>query len=629
MVNGHSLNVFENTHPIILRGRWFADIETDGLLDQLTKIHCIVLRHMDTDEVQTYGPDEIKAGLFTLMHAEEVCGHNWIAFDGPALEKVYPTFTVQGKVTDTLVLSRLIKTMIYEDDIKRDQLFPYVKPEAIYSDEEFEEDRKNRLAVMPKKLFGSHGLKAWGYRLSENKGDYDGGWETFSESMLTYCIQDTLVTKALYQHLMAQNFPEESLDLEHSLAHICLRIGNNGWTFDQEKATALYAELCQKRNDLLVGLDKLFPPWEVSEEFIPKSNNASRGYVKGEVFIKTKIVEFNPGSRRHIEKCLRDKYNWKPSKFTATGHAQIDETTLGELNYEEAKHLAEYFLIQKRLGQLAEGPAAWLKKVDKDGKIRHTIVSGGTVSGRAAHRNPNLATVPKTSLPYGQQCRELFTVPTGWSLVGVDLQGLELRALASFLDDGGEYTKQILSGDIHQYTADQIGVQRSVAKTFIYALCFGAGDTKIGSIVGGKAKDGKALKASFYKNMPAFAKLQNNLKQASKRGHLVGLDGRKLYIRGGEERRLLSQLLQSSGAIICKKWLQLVDQQINEQFGPEKAYCVGWVHDELQLACENKEIADEVLKIAIKMARYTGEYFKTACPMDADGKVARTWADTH
>jgi len=82
MVNGHSNNVFENAHPIILRGRWFADIETDGLLDQLTKIHCIVLRHMDTDEVQTYGPDEIKAGLFTLMHAEEVCGHNWIAFDG-------------------------------------------------------------------------------------------------------------------------------------------------------------------------------------------------------------------------------------------------------------------------------------------------------------------------------------------------------------------------------------------------------------------------------------------------------------------------------------------------------------------------------------------------------------------
>ena len=162
MVNGHSLNVFENTHPIILRDRWFADIETDGLLDHLTKVHCIVLRNMDTDEVQTYGPDEIKAGLFTLMHAEEVCGHNWIAFDGPALEKVYPTFTVQGKVTDTLVLSRLMKTTLFEDDIKQQKLNP--------ENTEF-----------PKRLMGSHGLKAWGLRLSDNKGDYDGGWEHFSE----------------------------------------------------------------------------------------------------------------------------------------------------------------------------------------------------------------------------------------------------------------------------------------------------------------------------------------------------------------------------------------------------------------------------------------------------------------
>lgn len=616
MVNGHSHNVFENTNPIILRNRWFADIETDGLLDEVTKVHCIVLECMDTGQVQNYGPTEIKAALFTLMNAEEVCGHNWIGYDGPALEKLYPGFTIQGKITDTLVMSRLIKTMLFEDDIKQHKLNPL--------NESF-----------PKKLMGSHSLKAWGLRLSalsgsdQQKDDYDGGWQEYSQEMLDYCIRDVALTGELYWHLMSFEFSEESLDLEHSLAHICLRIGNNGWTFDQEKATALYAELCQKRNDLLVGLDELFPPWEVSEEFIPKSNNASRGYVKGEVFIKTKIVEFNPGSRRHIEKCLRDKYNWKPSKFTATGHAQIDETILGKLDYEEAKHLAEYFLIQKRIGQLAEGPAAWLKKVDNDGKIRHTIVSGGTVSGRAAHRNPNLATVPKTSLPYGQQCRELFTVPPGWFLVGVDLQGLELRALASFLDDGGEYTKQILSGDIHQYTADQIGVQRSVAKTFIYALCFGAGDTKIGSIVGGKAKDGKVLKSNFYKNMPAFARLQNNLKQAAKRGHLVGLDGRKLYIRGGEERRLLSQLLQSSGAIICKKWLQLVDQQINEQFGPEKAYCVGWVHDELQIACETKGIADDVLKIAIEMARNTGEHFKTSCPMDAEGTISRTWADTH
>jgi len=609
MVNGHSLNVFENTHPIILRDRWFADIETDGLLDQLTKVHCIVLRNMDTDEVQTYGPDEIKAGLFTLMHAEEVCGHNWIAFDGPALEKVYPTFTVQGKVTDTLVLSRLMKTTLFEDDIKQQKLNP--------ENTEF-----------PKRLMGSHGLKAWGLRLSDNKGDYDGGWEHFSEEMLTYCVQDTQVTKALYDHLMTLGFSEESIDLEHSLAHICLRIGNNGWTFDRDAAGKLYATLCQERNEIEGGLDALFDPWEVTEDFYPKSNNATRGYVKGELFVKSKTVYFNPGSRRHIEHCLKSKYGWKPTKFTNTGHAQIDETVLGALDYPEAKLLAKYFLLQKRIGQLAEGPQAWLKQCDDDGRIRHTIVSGGTISGRAAHRSPNLAQVPKAGLLYGKECRDLFSAPQGWTLVGVDLDGLELRMLAHFLDDGGEYADQILSGDIHTHNQKSAGLSsRDQAKYFIYSLLFGAGDSLIGKIVGGASKEGKALKEEFNKNVPAFAKLQNNLKKASQRGNLVGLDGRKLFIR--EERKLLSQLLQSSGAVCCKKWVELTDTAINQKYTPDEVMIQGWIHDEMQIGCATKEVAEDVLKIAISMAGNTSRHFGTTIALSASGSLGQRWTDTH
>ena len=609
MVNGHPVKVLEKSESIFLRGRWFFDIETDGLLDQLTKIHCIVLRHMDTDEVQTYGPDEIKAGLFTLMNAEEICGHNVIAFDIPALQKVYPGFDVLGIITDTLVMSRLMKTTLYEDDAKRQYLHQEPKD-------------------YPKKLFGSHGLKAWGLRLSDFKGDYDGGWETYSEEMLKYCVQDTQVTKALHEHLMTMGFSEESIMLEHSLATICLEIGNNGWTFDVQAAGKLYAKLCQERNDISEGLDSLFDPWEVTEDFYPKSNNATRGYVKDELFVKSKTVYFNPGSRRHIEHCLRRKYGWKPTKFTTTsGHAQIDETVLGELDYPEAQLLAKYFLLQKRIGQLAEGPQAWLKKADDDGRIRHTIVSGGTISGRAAHRSPNLAQVPKAGLLYGKECRDLFSAPPGWTLVGVDLDGLELRMLAHFLDDGGEYAKQILSGDIHQYNAQQIGSSRTVAKSFIYSVCFGAGDALVGKIAGGGPKEGKALKAAFNKNIPAFAKLQSNLKKASQRGYLNGLDGRKLFIR--EERKLLSQLLQSSGAVVCKKWVELTHTAINQKYTSDQVIIQGWIHDELQIGCATEEVAEDVLKIAILMARDTGRHFKTTIPISASGVLAQRWTDTH
>jgi len=592
--------------------RWGFDLESNGLLDKITKIHCIVLRHMDTGEVKTFGPDQISDALYLLMNAEEVCGHNIIDYDIPALQKIYPDFEIAGKVTDTLVLSRLIRTTLAEDDA----ILNVKNPEHF-----------------PRRLIGSHSLKAWGLRLSDilgddhKKGDYDGGWENYSQEMLDYCCLDTSVTAELYKHLMTFGFSEESIDLEHSMAQICQTIGNNGWTFNKTKAITLYSDLCQIRDDLQKDLDELFPPWEITEEFIPARDNKTLGYVKGEVFIKRKQVEFNPGSRRHIEKCLRDKYKWKPTKFTGTGHAQIDETILGGLPYPEAQQLAKFFLVQKRIGQLAEGPAAWLKKLDDDGRIRHTIVVGGTISGRCAHRSPNLAQVPKAGLLYGAECRELFGPPPGWTQVGVDLSGLELRMLANFLDDGGVYANQILEGDIHQFNANAIKGTRDQAKRFIYSVLFGAGDQLVGKIVGGNAKDGKRLKDSFNEAVPAFAKLQSNLKRAAKRGYLVGLCGRKLYIR--EERKLLSQLLQASGAVVCKKWVQLTHTEINKQFGPEQAFLMAWVHDEVQIACKNKDIADECREIAIRMARDTGRHFNTKIRIDAEGNLGQSWLDCH
>jgi DNA polymerase-1 len=587
--------------------RWVFDLESNGLLDTISTIHCIVLRHVETDEVQTYGPDEIFGALFTLMNAEEVIGHNIIAYDIPALQKVYPGFDILGQVTDTLVLSRLICTTLAEEDSIRHAKNP---------------------GAFPRKLTGSHSLKAWGIRMSNHKGDYDGGWENYSEEMLDYCVQDTNVTVSIYKHFMAQGFSQESIDLEHRLAEVCLRIGNNGWTFDEPAAIKLYSTLAQKRQELGGGLDQLFPPWETTENFIPKVNNKKLGYVKGEVFVKRKEIQFNPGSRRHIEFCLTQKYAWKPKKFTNTGHAMIDETVLGGLPYPEAKKLAEYFMIQKRIGQLAEGPQAWLKRLDPDdGRIRHTIVSGGTVSGRAAHRGPNLAQVPKAGLLYGKECRDLFTVPDGWSLLGSDLSGLELRCLAHYLDDGGEYARQILEGDIHTHNQKAAGLDtRDQAKTFIYATMYGGGNQLIGKIAGGGAKKGNALKEAFNKNIPAFAQLKKNLQVAFRRGHLVGLDGRKLFVRS--EHKLLSQLLQSSGAIICKKWVDLIDGEINRQY-PKDAYIVGWIHDEVQIACRTEEVAQNVGDIARRMAQETGHAFKTKIPIAAEFSVGRTWSDTH
>lgn len=588
------------------------DIETNGLLKDLTTIHCIAIQDGKQSDrrvksLKSYRPDQIEEALEVLENADEIIGHNIIGFDIPAIQKLYPQWKPKGKIIDTLVLSRLIKADLMSDDATC----------AVHPD------------GFTRSLWGSHSLKAWGLRMGNLKGDYDGGWTTFNEDMLLYMEQDVNVTFDLYRLLSQdRDFSQRSIDLEHDLAEICFRIGNNGWTFDEHKAGELYAKLCGRRLELQDQLDTLFEPWEIRTPFTPKVNNKARGYVKGETIDKVKVIYFNPNSRKHIARCLTAKYNWKPQSYTPSGDPKIDENVLIDLPYPEAKSLAEFFLVQKRIAMLAEGNAAWMKLADADGKIRHNLVSLGTVSGRCACRTPNLQQVPSTRAVYGKECRDLFTVPKGWSLLGSDLSGIELRCLAHLLDDGGEYAKQIMESDIHTFNQKAAGLPtRDASKTFIYSTIFGGGDSLIGKIVGGTAKDGKRLKADFEKNVPAFKSLKQELASAYKRkGFIKGIDGRKLFIRS--DHRCLSQILQNAGAVIAKQWVKLIDKEITKQ-GIE-AYIVGFIHDEVQIACKSKEVAEYVgHHITRRMAQKAGEDFNFRIPIESEFNVGATWSDTH
>ena len=555
------------------------------------------------DKTWVFAKGDVEKGVQFLQTAKELIFHNGINFDIPCIKQLYPHFNTDHiTLTDTLVLSRLIRSDLRNDD------FSEAVPE------------------LPKRLHGSHSLKAWGIRLGVHKGDFGSNetdWSEWSQEMQDYCEQDVKVTHTLWQALAPETWSEKAIRFEHDIAELCERIGQSGWTFDQDKAAVLYGELSSERSALDLELQSLFPSWTVEETFTPKVNNKTRGYVKGEPFVKKKEVHFNPNSRKHIEFCLRQKYDWKPDVFTPSGDAKIDDTTLSKLPFAEAQKLAKSFLIQKRIGMLAEGNAAWLKLVDADGKIRHNINSLGTVSGRCSSFSPNLQQVPATRAVYGKQCRELFTVPAGYQLTGADLSGIELRLLAHFLPDGGAYANVILQGDVHQANADAAGIDRNQAKTMIYALCYGAGDKRLGEILGKGAKEGRQLRDRFYAANPAFATLLRQIKQVvEQRGHLIGLDGRKLHVRGHAQ---LNQLLQSAAALVAKKWVQLVDQEIKAQ-GLD-ATIIAFVHDEIQI--QVKGDADHVGNLAIRMAEKAGQSFKLKIPIEAEYSVGRTWADTH
>ena len=258
----------------------------------------------------------------------------------------------------------------------------------------------------------------------------------------------------------------------------------------------------------------------------------------------------------------------------------------------------------------------------------------GAITSRASHAYPNIAQVPKVGKSiYGEACRSLFRVPEGWVMLGSDMSGLELRCLSHYMAhwDGGEYGKLVCEGDVHTANQQAAGLPtRDNAKTFIYAFLYGAGDAKIGSIVKGTAARGKKLKEEFLANLPALGKLKQHVTGAAKRGHLKGLDGRLVHVRS--DHAALNTLLQSAGAILCKQWITLIEDELQAdglEHGWKGDYVfLCWVHDEVQIAVRpgmEKAVGD----LCIKMAAQAGIDFDFKCPLTAEYKVGRNWAETH
>ena len=633
------------------------DIETNGFLEDLTKVHCIALA--DTDGIRSFNGAAIEDGLRILEEADVLIGHNIQDFDLPALKKVYPLFNPKGVVRDTLILSRLIWPEITEQD------YALVR----------------RQVGFPSTMIGLHKLEAWGHRLGITKGDFgkaakegenESVWAEWSQEMEDYCKRDVDVSVALWRMIKSKNYAEEAVQLEHDFREIISEQEKEGFPFDMEGAEKFYQELLKERIGLDEKLQKYFPPWETRHTFTPKVNNKKLGYVKHVPFTKVKTHTFNPNSDKQIADRLKVQRSWVPVDFTPTGLPKIDGETLRRLgkDWPECEVLADRADVEKIIGMLAEGDNAWLKlaKQGTDGiwRIHGRVITNGAVTGRCAHFKPNLGQVPKEGA-MGERCRSLFTSIPGWSLLGWDASGLELRMLGSYMGfyDDGAYIKTVLEGDVHTVNQEAAGLPtRSQAKTFIYAFLYGAGGHKIGLIPGVPSEEipplmrctgewnrakatmekrnmstadhnvalevkGRRLKSQFIRGLPALGLLKDAVEEKAREQKFIrGLDGRLLPCRSPHSS--LNTLLQSAGAIVVKKATVIWHAKLKANGLNSSVRQVAHVHDEVQALVRQEEGVKEIVgRLAKESIREAGEHFKLRCPLDGEFKFGRNWKETH
>jgi DNA polymerase I-like protein with 3'-5' exonuclease and polymerase domains len=463
---------------------------------------------------------------------------------------------------------------------------------------------------------GGHSLAAWGETLGTQKiefDDFDLKTHTLDE-LIVYCKQDVEVLYKVYNCIMnelkQQEFSETSQELEHEVqAIICIQ-ERNGFKINESASMLLLSELKTKLDIIMVEMQRIFPPRVTSGR-----THKTTGKPLNDI-----IEPFNCGSRKQIAERLTEK-GWKPNKFTEKGSVIVDETTLEGIDIPEAKAIAEYLMLQKRIAQVE----SWIEAIKDDGRVHGRVITNGAVTGRMTHMSPNMAQVPNSGAIYGSECRALWTVEKGNKLVGIDASGLELRMLAHYMNDN-EYTTEVVSGDIHTANQNAAGLQtRNQAKTFIYAFLYGAGSTKIGTIVGGSAKEGQRLIDNFLHNTPTLAKLRKRVSEAfSKRGRLQGLDGRKLLVRS--EHSALNTLLQGAGAIVMKKAVVILFKDLTKRRIPFKL--VANVHDEWQIEVPEQH-AVEVGQSGVRAIELAGREFKMNCPLTGEYKVGNNWKETH
>ena len=541
----------------------YLDLEANGLTPDT--IWCVVTRVDGETEVHT-DPGSLRR---VLEGSVSVCGHNLIGYDLPVLKRLWGLSVASDRVVDTLVLSRL-----------------------------YDPSRQ-----------GGHSLRAWGETLGFPKGDHSD-WSKLSQEMIDYCIRDVEVTEAVHKQLVRDmaDFSPESIELEHKVQFAIQQQERNGWLLDKGLAHELCATFKERMNEIEEELQAKFPPI-ITERWSEKTGKR----------LKDSVEVFNVGSRQQIAKRLSG-LGVRFDKVTDKGNPIVDEAVLDTIDLPEARVISEYLMLQKRYAQVN----SWLEHVKEDGRVHGRVISNGAVTGRMTHQSPNMAQVPASHSPYGHECRSCWTVPEGKKLVGFDASGLELRMLAHYMNDK-EFTDVLLTDDIHTRNQMAAGLEtRPQAKTFIYAFLYGAGDAKIGTIVGGSARDGADLKQRFLRNTPSLESLRERVIRASGRGYLTGLDGRKLRVRS--EHAALNTLLQAAGAIVMKKALVILDDYAQQWKLDYKL--IGNIHDEVQ----SEVVADQAEKygwLAVECLKAAGVEFNLRCPLDGEYKVGTTWAETH
>ena len=610
--------------------RYVYDIETDGLLNEATTIWCLVAYNLDTGNTLKYSDHDsglpgIADGIAVLRNATLLIGHNIIGFDNAVVKKLYGVdLNRTVKCHDTFIMSTVLS---YK--------------------------RKHK-----------HGLKGWGEHLQNSKIDYDD-WSGYNKEMLRYCVQDVMLNKEIYDVLIeefkkiaARNpLISDGLRIEHDAAIFNSRVREQGWRFDVDKAKAnlhrmqdrmdaIESVIHPQLGDRKVLIDKApkTPKFKkdgtynantvriLSEYFgRPIAETDTHLMAPGTEFQRFKMEPVTLGSMELVKEWLLS-IGWQPDEYQkrkvgfewVTMGPKLTSTSLAKLG-ERGEMIDEYYTIRNRASVIS----GWLNNL-RDGRLHGNMWTIGTPTFRARHEV--IVNLPAVTAAWGKELRELFIADEGHVVVGADSAGNQLRGLCHYVRNDG-FTNEVIYGDQHSRNADALGCSRPVAKSYLYAYLFGAGDAKLGQVLTGKSNPsvGRKSRGDFARGIKGLEQLKEKLSKVWKQTHystgdgwFPALDGRPVYC--GSDHQTLNYLLQSAEGITCKAALSYAMEKIDaEKLRAEPRL---FYHDEIAYT-SHPDDADRVGEILQEAFKEAPKAFNVDCMDGGDYVIGTSYADVH
>lgn len=638
------------------------DIETDGLLHDMTRLHCAVVRDHDgtsvfftSDPLIHPGRPLIELGAF-LDTFDVLIGHNCIDFDFAALRLLYG-YEYKGRVYDTLVISRL------QDPFRS---IPRGCPSSA----------------------GPHSVEAWGWRLGRGKVEYKE-WRTFTPTLAHRCIEDTEIQYMIWQALAEERAASgytwmPAIQLSCTLFRRLKQQEEYGWTVDIEHLHRSLAMLnrWKDRIDRVVTplLPRVVEPLETKKDgeynYVRKpfkkdgsysavterwldgldSGDAFRSSVRcvGGVFSRVHIRPVDLNKTVEVKDVLLS-LGWVPKEWNldhqgnrSSPKMSKDDPFVG-IQSKMGKLIARRVQIRQRLGIL-EG---WMDHVRPDGRIS-TTHSGLTTTARLRHSGVVNVPSPDSGAFFAKSMRRVFIAKPGWKMVGVDSKGNQQRQLVNRLgmDVSHPFAQGVLYGKKEEGTDEHSVNQkmanlpnRTLAKNLFYGTVFGARDKKISQTLKcslEEASDYRARILNVVEGLPALIdRLTKEWRATAERvynpqygrmefknGRITGLDGRPIWVES--EHMLVVYLVQSDEAIqmaVAYCWFYSQMEKRGYVFGKDWGMLI-WYHDEYQFECR-PELAEELAAIAEESVAWAGKFLKINTPHEGEAKIGFNWSETH